>query len=415
MMNNEIYKKKYNPYLPNIRYGAQYGNSFNNNNNYSKEKYNSRNYKLNDEKINYDNNKNSFLFTNDDEENNNNINEQLTNRSNNKDLLNKKNEHNYNNNILPNVFKSEEKAKENPFLRKNNSSNDLVSKKLSINNSYENKSADLSNFIAKLKITKFYSTSEIILLIENIISELNLKKDYTFSIKDNSMSFIFNDAEQALSIFKQINIEKLKNKYYQNLTVDIKFEVNKEKEEGKNVIKEIVNEEIKNQQIGNKKMKLKTKRIKLLPSKTKNNIQEKKLESFKNLKTYNYSKDNLFTNKISDKYFEEVYKNYREYFKHRKEERRKRELNYQNGKDISLLASTPYVENNSKKSFFENLRSNGGNDIAPSKFNGYIDKASVKKYNYNDNHLYLVPDFINHWKLREDNKKKWICPAKFQV
>ena len=414
MMNNEIYKKKYNPYLPNIRYGAQYGNSFNNNNNYSKEKYNSRNYKLNDEKINYDNNKNSFLFTNDDEENNN-INEQLTNRSNNKDLLNKKNEHNYNNNILPNVFKSEEKAKENPFLRKNNSSNDLVSKKLSINNSYENKSADLSNFIAKLKITKFYSTSEIILLIENIISELNLKKDYTFSIKDNSMSFIFNDAEQALSIFKQINIEKLKNKYYQNLTVDIKFEVNKEKEEGKNVIKEIVNEEIKNQQIGNKKMKLKTKRIKLLPSKTKNNIQEKKLESFKNLKTYNYSKDNLFTNKISDKYFEEVYKNYREYFKHRKEERRKRELNYQNGKDISLLASTPYVENNSKKSFFENLRSNGGNDIAPSKFNGYIDKASVKKYNYNDNHLYLVPDFINHWKLREDNKKKWICPAKFQV
>ena len=414
MMGNEIYKKKYNPYLPNIRYSAQYGNSFNNNNNYSKEKYNSRNYKLNDEKINYDNNKNSFLFTNDDEENNN-INEQLTNRSNNKDLLNKKNEHNYNNNILPNVFKSEEKAKENPFLRKNNSSNDLVSKKLSINNSYENKSTDLSNFIAKLKITKFYSTSEIILLIENIISELNLKKDYTFSIKDNSMSFIFNDAEQALSIFKQINIEKLKNKYYQNLTVDIKFEVNKEKEEGKNVIKEIVNEEIKNQQIGNKKMKLKTKRIKLLPSKTKNNIQEKKLESFKNLKTYNYSKDNLFTNKISDKYFEEVYKNYREYFKHRKEERRKRELNYQNGKDISLLASTPYVENNSKKSFFENLRSNGGNDIAPSKFNGYIDKASVKKYNYNDNHLYLVPDFINHWKLREDNKKKWICPAKFQV
>ena len=414
-MNNEIYKKKYNPYLPNIRYGAQYVNSFNNNNNYSKEKYNSRNYKLNDEKINYDNNKNSFLFTNDDEENNNNINEQLTNRSNNKDLLNKKNEHNYNNNILPNVFKSEEKAKENPFLRKNNSSNDLVSKKLSINNSYENKSADLSNFIAKLKITKFYSTSEIILLIETIISELNLKKDYTFSIKDNSMSFIFNDAEQALSIFKQINIEKLKNKYYQNLTVDIKFEVNKEKEEGKNVIKEIVNEEIKNQQIGNKKMKLKTKRIKLLPSKTKNNIQEKKLESFKNLKTYNYSKDNLFKNKISDKYFEEVYKNYREYFKHRKEERRKRELNYQNGKDISLLASTPYVENNSKKSFFENLRSNGGNDIAPSKFNGYIDKASVKKYNYNDNHLYLVPDFINHWKLREDNKKKWICPAKFQV
>ena len=49
------------------------------------------------------------------------------------------------------------------------------------------------------------------------------------------------------------------------------------------------------------------------------------------------------------------------------------------------------------------------------KFNGFIDKASIKKDNYNENHLYEVPDFINHWKLREENKSKWISPSKFHV
>ena len=147
------------------------------------------------------------------------------------------------------------------------------------------------------------------------------------------------------------------------------------------------------------------------------NEENKKMEKFKNIKTYNYSKDNILmnNNKISDDYFNGIYKNYVEYFKHRKEERRKRELNYQNGKDISLLASSPYIENINRKSFQENLRKNKGINIAPSKFNGFIEKASFKKDSYKENHLYNVPDFINHWKLREDNKNKWISSAKFQV
>ena len=123
----------------------------------------------------------------------------------------------------------------------------------------------------------------------------------------------------------------------------------------------------------------------------------------------------MYKDKISDKYFEEIYKNYIEYFKQRKEERRKRELNYKNGKDISLLASTPFIENNNLKSFQEDLRKYDGNDISPSKFNGFIGKASIKKENYKENHLYEVPDFINHWKLREENKSKWIGPSKFSV
>ena len=212
----------------------------------------------------------------------------------------------------------------------------------------------------------------------------------------------------------------MRNKYFQNLTVDIKFEIKKENEVQeqeikKDEIKEEINEEAKTEQrslMKRKKLKLKPKAM--LP--TRNiSLQEKKMDNFKNLKTYNYSKDNIMSNKLSDKYFENVYKNYLEYFRQRKIERRKRELNYQNGKDISLLASSPYIENNNKKSFQDNLRKSSGTDIAPSKFNGFIDKASIKKDNYNENHLYLVPDFINHWKLREDDKKNWICPNQFQV
>ena len=104
-----------------------------------------------------------------------------------------------------------------------------------------------------------------------------------------------------------------------------------------------------------------------------------------------------------------------EYFQQRKEERRKRELNYINGKDISLLASTPFIENNNRKSFESHLRQYEGSDVGPSKFNGYIDKASNKRDNYKESHLYEVPDFINHWKLREENKNKWISPAKFHI
>ena len=429
-MYDENYQKKYNPYLPNIRYNSQYGNEINYN--YSKNFNNEDNSNLHSEKINYNNNLNSYKFYNEfegnDKNENNSINKQLSNRNNhinnNKYLISDEKEYNYNynnNERLPNVFISNEKSKENYFLKKNNSSLGLVSSNLSINNnSYENNDKELSNFIAKIKILNFYSTSEIILLIEDIISELNLKKDYTFSIKDNSMSFMFNNSEQALTIFKEINIKKLRNKYFQNLTVDIKFEIKKEnegqeQEKKKDEIKEEINKEAKTEQRSLMKRKiLKLKPKTMLP--TRNiRLQEKKMESFKNLKTYNYSKDNIMSNKLSDKYFENVYKNYLEYFRQRKIERRKRVLNYQNGKDISLLASSPYVENNNKKSFQDNLRKSGGSDIAPSKFNGFIDKASIKKDNYNENHLYLVPDFINHWKLREDDKKKWICPNQFKV
>ena len=421
-MSNENYKKKYNPYLPNIRYTSQYGNEINSNSKYFN---NENNYNLNNEKVNHNNIQSSLKFYNDFEVNDS-IKEKITNRNNhinnNKYLISYEKEYNYNNNNndeLPYVFRSEEKSKENYLLKKNNSSLGLMSSKMGINNnSYENDNKDLSNFTAKIKILNFYSTSEIILLIEDIISELNLKKDYSFSIKDKTISFIFNDSEQALTIFKQLNIKKLKIKYFQNLTVDITFEIKKEIIEGEkeDEIKEVINEETKTEQpngiIKRKKLKLIPKTI--LPSRNISK-QKKKMESFKNLKTYNYSKDNIMRKNISDRYFEGIYKNYLDYFRQRKIERRKRELNYQNGKDISLLASSPYIENNNKKSFQDNLRNNGGADIAPSKFNGFIDKASIKKDNYNENHLYLVPDFINHWKLREDNKKKWISPNQFQV
>ena len=392
--------KKYNPYLPNIRYTSQ--NEIHNNN-------------INNEKYQFY----EDLYDDEDNNDNNNINDQLTGRNieeTNKKLLNTKKEKVYNHpksKIFPNI----NQQNENIILKKNNSQLDMINNRLHIN-SYENSNdSELSNFVGKIKILNFYSSSEIILLIENIISELNLKKDYSFSVRDSYISFIFNDAEQALSIFKQINIEKLKNKYYQNLIIDIKFEIKKNKNEE---IKETINEI--NNDINDKKKekskKIKAKKLFLLSkdkSRNFNELENKKLRKFKNIRTYNFSKDNMHINKISDKNFAEIYNNYNEYFKHRKEERRKRELNYHNGKDISLLASTPFVENNNKKSFQQKLRKYNGNDISPSKFNGFIDKASIKKDNYNENHLYEVPDFINHWKLREENKSKWICPAKFQV
>jgi hypothetical protein len=158
-------------------------------------------------------------------------------------------------------------------------------------------------------------------------------------------------------------------------------------------------------------MKFKIKKLSVSQKK-----RNKKMESFKNIKTYNYSKDNLYNYSIlPDKNFEVIYKKYLEYFGKRKEERRKRELNYTNGKNISLQASMPFKENNNL--FLENLRKYKGNDVAPSRFEGFIDKASVKEGNYKDNHLYEVPDFKNHWKLRENNndKKKWISPVQFQI
>ena len=334
--------------------------------------------------------------------------------------------------ILPNVFRSEEKN----FLRKNYSQMELFNNKLSISNNNYNrisknynkneyyngkKNNDLSKFVAKIKIINFYSTSEIILLIEKIINELNLKKDYSFSVKDSFITFSFNDAEEALSIFKRINIEKLNNKYYQNLSLDIIFEVRDETKENKKEIIEFINDEMKEPKGTIKK--LKAKKLLLLPLKKEernskfdnSNRNNKKREKFKNFRANNNSKDNVFITNIPDKQFEGIYKKYLEYFQQRKEERRKRELNYINGKDISLLASTPFIENNNRKSFEGHLRQYHGSDVGPSKFNGYIDKASNKRDNYKESHLYEVPDFINHWKLREENKNKWISPAKFHI
>ena len=427
MQSGGNFKKKSNPYLPNIRYTSQNEKELNINH-YSNDINKINNPKIFYSKFNENPGFDFYSINNNYNENSrneyNNINHQLTDRNsfaNNKIILNnnkEKQKENYNN-IFPHVYRNEFNSRNPDFiLRKNNSQIGLFNPKLNINNnSYENKNEDFSNFVGKIKIINYYSSSEIILLIENIISELNLRKDYTFSVKDSFMCFTFNDAEQALSIFKRINIEKLKNKYYQNLVVDIKFDIKdgQKQMERNEEIKEIINDNLKNENKGEKLRKIKIKKLSLLSNMTKNE-QNKKMEKFKNIKTYNYSKDNIMmNNKISDKYFEGIYKNYIEYFKHRKEERRKKELNYQNGKEISLLASSPYIENINRKSFQENLRKNGGVNIGPAKFNGFIEKASIKKDNYNEDHLYNVPDFINHWKLREENKNKWISSAKFQV
>ena len=431
MIHGENFRRKYNPYLPNIRYTSQNEEELNMNRYYNdiNERNNSKIFYSN---LNENPGFNSYSINNNYDENNmneynNNFNHQLTDRNpfvNKKILLNnerEKEKENYNN-IFPQVYRNNKIINRNQdfILRKNNSQVELYKPKLSINNnSIENKNEDFSNFIGKIKIINFYSSSEIILLIENIISELNLRKDYTFVVKDSFMCFTFNDAEQALSIFKRINIEKLKNKYYQNLVVDIKCEIKdgQRQTERNEEIKEIINDNTKSESPGGERIrKTKVKKLSLLPNMLRNG-ENKKMEKFKNIKTYNYSKDNILmnNNKISDKYFDGIYKNYIEYFKHRKEERRKRELNYQNGKEISLLASSPYIENINRKSFQENLRKNGGINIGPSKFNGFIEKASIKKENYKENHLYNVPDFVNHWRLREDNKNKWISSAKFQI
>ena len=151
-------------------------------------------------------------------------------------------------------------------------------------------------------------------------------------------------------------MEKLNNKYYRNLMIDINLDL---KNNNKKKVPDKVTEELKEE---NEKMLYK----KVSPPK-------KILKKLNNYKSYNLSKDNL-----ADKNFEGIYKNYLEYFKKRKEERRKKELSYVNGKNYSLQASSPYVENDNRNYFVENLRKYKGNDISPSKFNGYIDKASIK-------------------------------------
>ena len=243
-------------------------------------------------------------------------------------------------------------------LRKYNSQMNLFNNYNENNNiNYNQDEEDFSNFFGKIKIYNFYSSAEIIILIENILNELNFKKNYSFTIKDSLITFSFGNANKALEVFKRLNMEKLNNKYYRNLMIDINLDIKNNNNKIK--LPDKIPEELKEE---NEKMLYK----KISPPK-------KILKKLNNFKSYTISKDNLI-----DKNFEGIYKNYVEYFKKRKEERRKKELSYVNGKNYSLQASTPYVENDNRNYFVENLRKYKGNDISPSKFNGYIDKASIK-------------------------------------
>ena len=242
-------------------------------------------------------------------------------------------------------------------LRKYNSQMNLFNNYNENNNiNYNQDEEDFSNFFGKIKIYNFYSSAEIIILIENILNELNFKKNYSFTIKDSLITFSFGNANKALEVFKRLNMEKLNNKYYRNLMIDINLDI---KNNNKIKLPDKITEELKEE---NEKILYK----KISPPK-------KILKKLNNFKSYTVSKDNLI-----DKNFEGIYKNYVEYFKKRKEERRRKELSYVNGKNYSLQASTPYVENDNRNYFVENLRKYKGNDISPSKFNGYIDKASIK-------------------------------------
>ena len=243
-------------------------------------------------------------------------------------------------------------------LRKYNSQMNLFNNYNENNNiNYNQDEEEFSNFFGKIKIYNFYSSAEIIILIENILNELNFKKNYSFTIKDSLITFSFGNANKALEVFKRLNMEKLNNKYYRNLMIDINLDIKNNNNKIK--LPDKITEELKEE---NEKMLYK----KISPPK-------KILKKLNNFKSYTVSKDNLI-----DKNFEGIYKNYVEYFKKRKEERRKKELSYVNGKNYSLQASTPYVENDNRNYFVENLRKYKGNDISPSKFNGYIDKASIK-------------------------------------
>ena len=243
-------------------------------------------------------------------------------------------------------------------LRKYNSQMNLFNNYNENNNiNYNQDEEEFSNFFGKIKIYNFYSSAEIIILIENILNELNFKKNYSFTIKDSLITFSFGNANKALEVFKRLNMEKLNNKYYRNLMIDINLDIKNNNNKIK--LPDKITEELKEE---NEKMLYK----KISPPK-------KILKKLNNFKSYTISKDNLI-----DKNFEGIYKNYVEYFKKRKEERRKKELSYVNGKNYSLQASTPYVENDNRNYFVENLRKYKGNDISPSKFNGYIDKASIK-------------------------------------
>ena len=266
---------------------------------------------------------------------------------------------NYNNKHNLNGYNND-----NSLLKKYNSQMDLFNNNYNnINNTSQDEEEEFNNFFGKIRISNFYSSAEIIILIENILNELYFKKNYSFTIKDSLITFSFGDAKKAFAVFKRLNIEKLNNKYFRNLMIDINLDLKKENNR-KKLIEKIVEEPKENNE------KFFYKRI----TPQKNKLKElKDINKFRNNQSYNMTKDG-----IPDTNFDGVYKKYIAYFKKRKEERRKKELSYVNGKNYSLQASSPYVDFDNRNFFVKNLRKYEGKNISPSDFNGYIDKASIK-------------------------------------
>jgi hypothetical protein len=251
-------------------------------------------------------------------------------------------------------------SNDNNTLKKYNSQLNLFNNNYNIS-STQSDEEDFSNFFGKIKIYNFFSSAEIIVLIENILNDLNFKKNYSFTIKDSLITFSFGDANKALAVFKRLNMEKLNNNYYRNLIIDINLDI----KNNHNKLKE-------NYQIKEELNMVSKREIykKILPNKYKIN-EIKDINKFQNIKPYNLTKDS-----VSDKNFVGIYKNYLKYFEKRREERRKKELSYVNGKNYSLQASTPYVDYDNRNYFQESLRKYEGKKISPADFNGYI-KASI--------------------------------------
>ena len=303
------------------------------------------NIKYNYTDIKYSGEKNNSNFNKDDyKELKNNLNIEEKNQNNDFNYIS--NTHSYSN--------------DNNTLKKYNSQLNLFNNNYNIS-STQSDEEDFSNFFGKIKIYNFFSSAEIIVLIENILNDLNFKKNYSFTIKDSLITFSFGDANKALAVFKRLNMEKLNNNYYRNLIIDINLDI----KNNHNKLKE-------NYQIKEELNMVSKREIykKILPNKYKIN-EIKDINKFQNIKPYNLTKDS-----VSDKNFVGIYKNYLKYFEKRREERRKKELSYVNGKNYSLQASTPYVDYDNRNYFQESLRKYEGKKISPADFNGYI-KASI--------------------------------------
>ena len=303
------------------------------------------NIKYNYTDIKYSGEKNNYNFIKEDyKELKNNLNIEEKNQNNDFNYIS--NTHSYSN--------------DNNTLKKYNSQLNLFNNNYNIS-STQSDEEDFSNFFGKIKIYNFFSSAEIIVLIENILNDLNFKKNYSFTIKDSLITFSFGDANKALAVFKRLNMEKLNNNYYRNLIIDINLDI----KNNHNKLKE-------NYQIKEELNMVSKREIykKILPNKYKIN-EIKDINKFQNIKPYNLTKDS-----VSDKNFVGIYKNYLKYFEKRREERRKKELSYVNGKNYSLQASTPYVDYDNRNYFQESLRKYEGKKISPADFNGYI-KASI--------------------------------------